>query len=109
MGIEPCLSCGGELYDSVVLVGNVALCPHCGAGVGQTSIYTNKNLEVVLRATRGSMEGNPADFLVIDIYDTGELYDSLAISGVSEEQPQGIFIVQQARHRTGHIVPRRKE
>ena len=56
------------------------------------------NLEVVVREGLGSMDQETATFVIIEIYDKGELMDSIAVSERSENYKQGVFLLEFARH-----------
>ena len=66
-------------------------------GESPTVVKTG-NLEVVVREGLGSMDQETATFVIIEIYDKGELMDSVAVSARSEAYKQGVFLLEFAKH-----------
>ena len=65
---------------------------------GDHAVVKAGNLEIVVREALGAMDQKTATFVIIEVYDQGELMDSLAISERSETHKQGIFLLEFAKH-----------
>jgi len=65
---------------------------------GDHAVVKAGNLEIVVRECLGSLDQETATFVIIEVYDQGELMDSLAISERSETYKQGVFLLEFAKH-----------
>ena len=72
--------------------------------MAEPTIFVSDNLEIIIHESLGEIEGKTSNFVVIDIYDQGNLVDTVSVSQVSELWPHGAFSIGRAGHRLFYLV-----
>lgn len=86
-----------------------AVCENEQPDTKMPTIANIGNLEIVIRESLGSMDKETATFAIIEIYDQGELMDSIAVAAKSEDYKQGVFLLEFAKHYFARPRPMKEE